>query len=560
MATEPTSSAPQRILILAGAVAGAEQILPNLRSHSEVRIVGSVDEALTALRAETVDLVLCARDELLPIARGSVRERASAILEGIGLGVCIVSRAGELIWTNTHLQTYPPEVIEAVRVACTELALDLASVPNDGKGGSARLRTLELADSVCLELSVTVLPSADGNVHEVLGLFSDLSDSQRLRARLDAIDSAGRELVALNADETEKLSVPERLELLEQRLIRYCRDLLEFTHFNVLVIDPKTQQLHSVLSEGFSQEALSIRMFAAEAGNGISGHVAATGRSYICTDVARDPLFLPGIEHASSSLTVPLRLVDRVVGVFNVESDQPAAFDDTDRQVAEIFGRYVAIALHTLKLLAVERFEATGQVTADVKSEMAEPLDGLVGELSRLVENPPAPEELRQKLGAIVDRIGGVKKSLQRLGEKPAIRGLLPESPAHDPRLVDRRVLVADDEDIIRETIADILAKAGALPFTARDGDDAVAMLHMQKFDLVLSDIKMPNKNGYEVFAAAKQANPQCPVILITGFGYDPEHNIVRASHEGLSAVLFKPFKVEQLLETIHKALAPPMA
>lgn len=560
MATEPTSSAPQRILILAGAVSGAERIVPNLRNYSQVRMVGSVDEALTALRTESFELVLCSHAELLPIARGSVRERASAILEGIGLGVCIVSRDGELIWANTHLRTYPPEVLEAVRAACTEMAAELAAVPQDGKGGSARLRMLELADNVSLELSVAVLPSTDGRVREVLGLFSDLSDSQRLRGRLDAIDAAGRELVALNADETEKLGVPERLELLEQRLIRYCRDLLDFTHFNVLVIDPKTQQLHSVLSEGFSQEALRIRMFAAETGNGISGHVAATGRSYICRDVARDPLFLPGIEHASSSLTVPLRLLDRVVGVLNVESDQPAAFDDTDRQVAEIFGRYVAIALHTLKLLAIERFEATGQVTADVKSELSEPLDGIVSELSRIMEHPPAADELRQRLSAVVDRIGGVKKALHRLGEKPAIRGLLPESPAQDPLLVDRRVLVADDEDIIRETIADILAKAGAVPFTARDGDDAVAMLRMQKFDLVLSDIKMPNKNGYEVFAAAKQANPQCPVILITGFGYDPDHNIVRASHEGLSAVLFKPFKVEQLLETVHKALAPPAA
>ena len=45
-------------------------------------------------------------------------------------------------------------------------------------------------------------------------------------------------------------------------------------------------------------------------------------------------------------------------------------------------------------------------------------------------------------------------------------------------------------------------------------------------------------------------------MILITGFGYDPEHSIVRASREGLAGVLFKPFKVEQLLELIEKAVA----
>ena len=101
----------------------------------------------------------------------------------------------------------------------------------------------------------------------------------------------------------------------------------------------------------------------------------------------------------------------------------------------------------------------------------------------------------------------------------------------------------------------DVLTKAGALVVMARDGDEAIAMIHSQSFDLVLSDIKMPHKNGYEVFAAAKSAASPCPVILITGFGYDPEHSIVRASREGLAAVLFKPFKVEQLLENIRKAL-----
>jgi DNA-binding NtrC family response regulator len=71
----------------------------------------------------------------------------------------------------------------------------------------------------------------------------------------------------------------------------------------------------------------------------------------------------------------------------------------------------------------------------------------------------------------------------------------------------------------------------------------------------VVSDIKMPHRNGYEIFAAARRQQTELPVILMTGFGYDPNHSIVRASQEGLSGVLFKPFKVEQLLEEIRKAL-----
>ena len=56
------------------------------------------------------------------------------------------------------------------------------------------------------------------------------------------------------------------------------------------------------------------------------------------------------------------------------------------------------------------------------------------------------------------------------------------------------------------------------------------------------------------------QRHPSTPVILMTGFGYDPNHSIVRASQEGLQAVLFKPFKVDQLIAEVPQsaAVAPP--
>jgi DNA-binding NtrC family response regulator len=74
-------------------------------------------------------------------------------------------------------------------------------------------------------------------------------------------------------------------------------------------------------------------------------------------------------------------------------------------------------------------------------------------------------------------------------------------------------------------------------------------------FDLVISDVRMPDANGYEVFRATKDASPSTPVILMTAFGYDPNHSIVRSSQEGLHCFLFKPFQIAQLLEEGRKAL-----
>ncbi len=559
MAADSTPSpARRRILVLTDEEGAADAIIPHLTAQNDVRIVHHADEALEVLRDDEFDLVVCGNSELLPLARVSNRQRAGSILEGIGQAVCIVNRAGDVVWANAALRGYPPDVLEAARESCKSLLDEWSVLEPKRPDVRVRRRVLKVGDEYTFDTSVSALPNADGRIDEALVLLSDTSEIWRMREKLDAIDAAGRELVALDVDATEQLDVTERLELLEQRLIGYCRELLDFTHFAVLVLDPKTRHLEPVLTGGFSEEAKRVNLYASETDNGISGYVAATGQPYICPDISNDPLYLPGFECANSSLTVPLRLVDRVVGVLNIESDEPAAFSDEDRQVAEIFARYIAVALHTLKLLAVQRSETTGQVTADVAAEISEPLDGIVGDVSRLLEQIPADAPERAPLSSVIERVERIKRAVQMVGETPAIRGLLSEEPTTDPALRGKRVLVADDEDIIRETIADVLTKAGALPFTARDGEEAVAMIHTQAFDLVLSDIKMPNKNGYEVFAAAKERNADTPVILITGFGYDPNHSIVRASREGLAAVLFKPFKVEQLVEAIRKAVETP--
>ena len=78
-------------------------------------------------------------------------------------------------------------------------------------------------------------------------------------------------------------------------------------------------------------------------------------------------------------------------------------------------------------------------------------------------------------------------------------------------------------------------------------------------YDVIISDVRMPERNGYEVYRLAKAACPRTQVILMTGFGYDPHHSIVRSSQEGLHCFLFKPFQVSQLLEEVQKALAGSM-
>jgi len=117
-------------------------------------------------------------------------------------------------------------------------------------------------------------------------------------------------------------------------------------------------------------------------------------------------------------------------------------------------------------------------------------------------------------------------------------------------------ILVADDEEMMRLTIRDVLISCGSTVDIARDGKEAVELLQSKTYDLVISDIKMPGATGYEVFAAAKEASSTTQVILITAYGYDPHHSGIRASGEGLAAVLMKPFKANKLLSECRAAVS----
>jgi CheY-like chemotaxis protein len=553
--SDQATGARRRVIVVADPQLDAAELRAALAALGDLEIVATPEEAIGPQRLRPGDIVVLSARALLGATQAAGLPGADRILERVGQGVLIVDRSGKVLWANPRMQTYPAHAVETVREACTRICAEFAAERGRPDTQRTRRRSVSVDHEFHFDVTASPLLSASEQVEQVVALVWDVTATRRLQEKINAIDAAGRELVRLDAERLAEMDVVERLQVLEDKIIRYSRDLLHFNHFTVRILDRKTNKLETVLAGGMSEEAKNLDIYATPEGNGISGYVAATGRSYICPDVSKDPRYLPGIVNAASSLTVPLRLHDQIVGILNVESDEVAAFTEDDRQIAEIFGGYIAIALHILRLLAVERYATTGQIAADVGAELAIPLNDILTEASTLMEDYIGHDDLRRRLHAVIDNVDKVKRSIKALTEAPAVQGLVPRSAERDPVLDGRRILIAEDEDAIRETVADVLTKGGALVVMARDGDEAIAMIRNQPFDLILSDIRMPGKNGYDVFSAAKQANVQVPVILITGFGYDPNHSIVRASKEGLAGVLFKPFKVEQLLDEVRHAL-----
>lgn len=115
------------------------------------------------------------------------------------------------------------------------------------------------------------------------------------------------------------------------------------------------------------------------------------------------------------------------------------------------------------------------------------------------------------------------------------------------------RILVVDDEEIVRISCERILVPAGFHVDVTPDGRKALQMLDQNKYDLVLTDLKMPHMDGMEVLAEIKKRLPDARVIIITG--YSTIEIAVKAIKMGAYNYIEKPFNPEVLISAVKEAL-----
>lgn len=115
------------------------------------------------------------------------------------------------------------------------------------------------------------------------------------------------------------------------------------------------------------------------------------------------------------------------------------------------------------------------------------------------------------------------------------------------------RILVVDDDPEILELLRDALRLAGYEPEATTDSVAAMARLAAGGYDLVLSDIMMPEVSGLRLLSAAKRASPGTEVILLTG--HPTPERALEAARGGAFACLAKPFRIDELLARVQQAL-----
>lgn len=119
------------------------------------------------------------------------------------------------------------------------------------------------------------------------------------------------------------------------------------------------------------------------------------------------------------------------------------------------------------------------------------------------------------------------------------------------------RILVIDDDEIMNDMIVQLLSEAGYDAVGAEDGRCGLALLDTGDFDLIVTDIIMPEKEGLETIIEIRRRSTSLPIIAISGGGkLGPEQYLHLAKHFGANLTFQKPFQNERFLEAVRECIS----
>jgi CheY-like chemotaxis protein len=553
-----------RLLVIERDSPDSAEVRRRLSESFDIAVARTVSKALVLLRDQAFVGVYVDSDQLDAVRLPGVQVQSDEVLDAIADGVAVIDPDRNVVWCNSafiHLTEtgISPIGLKLFRALGNPQPFDEDTCPfadalADGKTHSRAYRT---GENRYHRLTVTPVFDAEGKPSHMIVLTRDITDETLQQQKINAIHRAADELAELTPDELSEMSAEDRVDLLKYNIQRHMENLFGLDFIEIRLLDHATKQLVPLLTVRMTPEAATRILHANESGNGVTGYVAATGKSYLCSDATCDPLFLEGAAGARSSLTVPVLDHGTVIGTLNVENMQANAFDDRDVQYLEIYARSVAGALKMLELLQAEK-ASTATASVDLISrELALPIDDIIGDATTVLDRYAGhDEDIIHRLRHLLFRAREIRTLVHKVGTSIA-----PEAGRRGPKsrrpLKDVEVLFVDAEQTIRIVAHDVLDQLGATVETARDAGEAIALARQKRYSLAMVDIRLPDLNGHEAFSRLLEAQPGLPIVLMTGFGYDPTHSIPTARATGqLAGAFYKKWNIEEVLKAVESAVA----
>lgn len=542
-------------------------LVQRLRESFSVTQVAAPLRALSMLAKHHYDGVFVSARHLQDARRLGKLLENERILDGMPDGVVMIDPDNSIVWANAQFLRWTPQASVAGHNFYAALGNpeiigpDFCPFHTALATGQPSISTLRVGENRYYQTHAAPIFEPDGSPRCLIVTVRDITAETLQQQKLAAIHKAGIELASLTPDEIFNMQVDERIELLKANILHNTQHLLNFNVVEIRLLDDKSGELLPLLAVGMCAEAANRPLFARPQNNGVTGFVASTGKSYLCEDTTEDPLYLQGFAGAKSSLTVPLVFHDQVIGTFNVESPEPRAFSESDLQFLEIFSRNVAAALNTLELMVAQRASTAQESVEAIHGAVALPVDEILNDAVNIMERyiGHAPE-VSDRLQRILRNARDIKQVIQKVGQRMAPAEAVPSSApiVKRPKMRDARILVVDADDLVRNDAHSLLERYGCFVETAHDGGEAVYMVRNTgtggEYDVIIADIRLSDFSGYELLVKLKELIDPVPLVLMTGFGYDPGHSIVKARQAGLhpKAILYKPFRLDQLLDTVE--------
>ena len=230
-----------------------------------------------------------------------------------------------------------------------------------------------------------------------------------------------------------------------------------------------------------------------------------------------------------------------------LRKDQLATLGEVAVGLSHEINNPLAVILNQLELLEREVVVLAGESDSSVESER---IDAMRREVARITEILKRLGEMAESESYETIEYVGPSRMIDLRRDRERER--LP-----DGALDGVRVLVVDDDLGICRTLKEIFEAEGCCVETACDGAEALRCIEARRFDIVLTDVVMPNMDGYELYSAVRERHPELPVLMMTAFHYDKDHIIKRSRMQGLEGVIFKkPVDPDRLRQVIVETLA----
>jgi len=560
-----------KVLYLGGTHDELTNVRAKLGDEVEIVEVSSPVRALSQLAGGEYAAIYCDAEHFAQASDVGNLLRNDRILEGIPDGVVLLDSENTILWGNGRLSEWCGKT-EVVGENFYRLLGTPEIMGPDYCPFHTALSTHELSDSTlhCGDNryfrvhAAPLFEFGDEAPKNLVVTVHDVSDEVLQQQKLEAIHKAGAALADLTTSEVSSYSVEQRIELLKSNILQCTQNILQLDVIEIRMLDQETNELDPILATGIAPVAAERRLLAEPQGSGVTGFVAATGKSYICAHTVEDPLYIEGAEGARSSLTVPLMLHEQVIGTLNIESPEPNAFDEGDLQFLEIFARNVAVALNTLELLAAEQASTAAASVEAIHSAVAMPIDDILNDAVNVMEHYIGLEpDVVIRLQAILRNARDIKQVIQKVGQRMAPTKAQPSREVTEarPLLVGKRILVVDADESVRSAAHALLERYHCVVETAHDGSEAGFMVRSLDanltYDVIIADVRLPDMNGYELAVKLSEQIEKVPMVLMAGFGHDPSHSIPKSRQAGLLRdVLYKPFRLDQLVSVIEKVVS----